>query len=185
MVSKQGASSNAPLPVLLSSIQQLYIEQAKVPPSKIILGLPFYGYSFPCSRSASSSAAPPASSSSSAAAAALLNAEIPACRVASPTSADWQVGIGTIFSKIEHGEATVIGRDSWSQSPYIEYNETKHPPLGRMQVWYEDAASLAIKVGLVEKLGLGGAAFWSVEGLTYASPAADAIDVWSAVVDAV
>ena len=126
MVSKQGASANAPLPVLLSSIQELYIEQANVLPSKIILGLPLYGYSFPCASSAferdaaRAEIAPPAP---------------PACRVATPTSSTWQVGIGTIFEKIARGEATICGRDAWSQSPYMEYNETKTAPLGRRQVW--------------------------------------------------
>ena len=122
LIAKQGASSNAPLPTLTSGMLRYYID-AGVPPSKIILGLPLYGYSFPCGAAAA-----------------------PACDVP-PTSdpAAWQVGLGTVLGKIAAGEATLQGFDAASGSPYMEYVEARHAPLGRRQVWYEDASSLSTK----------------------------------------
>ena len=59
---------------------------------KILLGLPLYGYGFPCTGNATGAANVATGAATNAVAAA------PACRV--PKTADvaaWQVGLGTIF----------------------------------------------------------------------------------------
>ena len=48
---------------------------------------------------------------------------------------------------------------------------------------YDDATSLRAKAGLAGKLGLAGAAFWSVEGM-FNAPTSDAADVWSSISEA-
>ena len=49
-----------------------------------------------------------------------------------------------------------------------------------MQVWYEDAESLAVKGrGLRSELGLAGVAVWSVDAL-WNAPAGDGKAIWAA-----
>ena len=59
----------------------------------------------------------------------------PPCTVSSGGTdpSTWQVGLGTILTRIARNDTTARGTDPASASPYLEYNETKHKPLGRRQ----------------------------------------------------
>jgi hypothetical protein len=95
----------------------------------------------------------------------------------------WQVGLGTVDEKLHApGVITAQGRDNTSASPWVEWQEARHKPLGRRQCWYEDAQSLGLKAAWARQhAGLGGVALWSAEGLWNADVATRQA-VWSAVV---
>ena len=159
LVGKDGnASSNSPLTTVRKDLGEFYL-RAGVPPQKVILGLPAYGYAFPCTSEAAGSAAVWPRGDSAA----------PPCHVMPVTPlSTWQVGLGTVVEKLQTpGVVTVRGRDdvTRSGSPWMEYNEEKHHPKGRRQVWYEDAESLKLKSGLAWSAGLGGVALWTAEAL--------------------
>ena len=165
------ASSNAPLPLLASDLKTYYLQRG-VPPAKLILGLPLYGYSFPC---AASSSAPASAAMMGLTASSLRPAGLPPpCHVEGADSADWQVGLGTVLGKLDSGVTTAAGRDPTSESPYFEYNETKHDPKGRHQVWHEDSASLTVKAGLIREL-------WSIDALWNVPTSAESSAVWTAI----
>jgi di-N-acetylchitobiase len=170
LIAKAGASSNAPLPTLTSGLEEWYLK-AGVLPSKIVLGLPWYGYAFPCTEGGDDTTNTSNKTSYSSDMHTATSTP-PPCNV--PTTADrstWQIGLGEILAKIAANQTVNHGFDCVSGSPYLEYMETSshNPPLGRRQVWYEDAASFAAKVGvLVHGYGLKGVAMWSVDALWYA-----------------
>ena len=169
------ASSNAPLPAIKSDLHEFYLS-AGVPPEKLLLGLPLYGYSFPCEENYTI-----LSMQTGAAAAGSANRNAPPCRVR-PTTAvvGWQIGLGTIFEKRVAGLATHAGRDVASGSAFLEYMETRHHPLGRHQVWFEDAQSLVLKGrDLRSRLGLAGVAIWSADAL-WNAPEVDGQSIWEA-----
>lgn len=167
------ASSNAPLPAIKDDLHKYYLSRG-VPPEKLLLGLPLYGYSFPCEENSSMQ------SIQAGAWAATANGKAPPCRVPTTAVAGWQIGLGTIFEKRAAGITTSAGRDAASGSAFLEYMETHHQPLGRHQVWFEDAQSLALKGrGLRSELGLAGVATWSADALWNAPPA-DSQSIWEA-----
>ena len=148
------ASANAPLPTLRDSVRTYYLEQG-VPPGKIILGLPLYGYAFPCATAKAAAAQVAAAGAASgnpaghaagnavgdaagavARGAVLMPRAPPACAVASGGTdpSTWQAGLGTIQTRIARNETRARGVDTASASPYLEYDETKTKPLGRRQV---------------------------------------------------
>ena len=90
------------------------------------------------------------------------------------------MGLGTICEKQASGVTTHFGRDATSQSVYLEFMETKHEPLGRRQVWFEDANSLALKGRtLRSELALAGVAVWSADAL-WNAPIANRTSIWTA-----
>lgn len=90
------------------------------------------------------------------------------------------MGLGTIFEKQAAGLTSHTGRDAVSQSPFLEFMETRHKPLGRRQVWFEDATSLALKGrALRSQLGLAGVAVWSADAL-WNAPGSNRTQIWTA-----
>eukprot|EP01049_Picozoa_sp_SAG25_P010832 SAG25_NODE_1233_length_3541_cov_9.658629_2_plen_466_part_00 len=155
MVGKDGvASANSPLPTVRADLAKFYTQNG-VPPHKVILGLPTYGYAFPCS---TTHAMVTANSS---------NAVVPCRFGGNPIpSATWQIGLGTVIEKLNQGMAIATGRDTATTSAWMEFEEKKHKPLGRRQVWYDDAQSLEAKADtLAWSQGLGGVALWSIDAL--------------------
>jgi spore germination protein YaaH len=166
LVRKDGnASSNCPLPVVQTELAKFYL-QAGVPPHKVILGLPAYGYAFPCAGTT----------------VVAKHGDAPACHFKrGDPSSTWQIGLGSVAEKLQAGVATATGRDDVSGSPWFEFTETKHQPKGRRQVWYEDAQSLRVKSGLAWSQGLGGVALWSIDALWNMPTSAERQEVYAAV----
>ena len=150
MISKSPvASSNAPLPAITQGLHDYYLS-AGVPPTKILLGLPLYGYAFPCESNDYDDTSSDDDGLTPTAATPLLkllnnetssndngggSQHAPPCRVAATTAvSDWQIGLGTIFEKEAAGLTTNAGRDAASGSAFLEFAEAKHKPLGRRQV---------------------------------------------------
>ena len=178
LIAKQGASSNAPLPALASGLMQWYLD-AGVPPKQIILGLPWYGYAFPCLNDTETKGVDDVGIDLENN---IKNNAVPVCRVpASKDRALWQMGLGTILQKIASNESRYHQSDPSSGSVVLEYTETRHPPLGRRQVWYEDASSLATKVrALVQAHNLAGTAVWSAEAI-WNAPRTSVASIWKSV----
>lgn len=172
MVEKNGrASSNSPWPDIVSGLQKNYVD-AGVPTRQVVLALPLYGYSFPCLGGATDTAGP------------LAGTAAPECKLpVRVPSGTWQVGAGSILERLaQPGVATHIGRDNVSLSPYFEYTERAHAPLGRRQVWWEDAVSIRKKAGLAHTMDLGGVATWTADAL-WNAPKGAAQPFWTALAD--
>jgi spore germination protein len=78
---------------------------------------------------------------------------------------EWADGLGTTveFEQVqqtaqEHG---VTVQRSGDRSPWFRYQD---PSGTTHEVWYEDADSVQVKLGLVSRYGLGGAFFWRLGG---------------------
>ena len=153
---------------------QWYLD-AGVSSTQIIIGLPWYGYAFPCLTDTENNVVNDVEND-------VKNDVAPVCHV--PESKDraiWQLGLDTILKKIENNETRYRRFDPTSGSMVLEYTETRHAPLGRRQVWYEDVRSLSTKVrALVQAHKLAGTAVWSAEAL-WNAPSASVPSVWNSV----
>jgi len=105
-----------------------------VDPAKLLIGLPAYGYDWD------------------------LTDSDPESWTYSATSFSWSgvaaSGIAALLAKpgvVEHWDAA-------SRSPYVTYTERGH----RHEAWFENAASLRAKTGLIAEYGLAGLSMWSL-----------------------
>lgn len=97
-----------------------------IPPKKILMGIPNYGYDWTLPY-VKGSAARSLSHTAAVELAGKMNAE--------------------------------IKFDETAQSPYFRYYDSTHR---QHEVWFEDARSIQAKLKLVEKYGLGGVSYWTV-----------------------
>lgn len=102
--------------------------KARCNPSKLILGMPYYGYRWPTSSG----------------------------NIGSSTT-----GTGSaVFSSTAMSEVSNYGRlwDSYSLTPWYRYNASGQ----WYQVWYDDTASIRIKLRMVVDSSIGGAGCWAL-----------------------
>ena len=114
-----------------------YLEMG-VPPEKIIMTVPFYGYEWPT-----------------------VSAEVGAAtrgrgRTLTYAPVDVSEQIGIQASAKERAARYGLERDPESSSPYYAYQDST----GWHQGWFEDAQSLAAKYDFIQENGLGGLAIF-------------------------
>jgi spore germination protein len=78
---------------------------------------------------------------------------------------DWVAGRG---ETVDHGQAVALARRHGAEiardrdrAPWFRYQDAAGR---RHEVWWEDAESVAVKLRLVARYGLGGAFFWNLGG---------------------
>jgi len=110
-----------------------------VDPAKLLIGLPAYGYDWD------------------------LTDSDPASWTYSATSFSWSgvaasgvaaSGIAALLAR----PGAIAGWDTASQSPFVTYTERGH----WHEAWFENAASLQAKTGLIAEYGLAGLSMWSL-----------------------
>jgi len=152
------ASANSPAFQVLLGVQQFL--NLGIAPSKIVAGLPWYGYDYPClSHSIGVS----------------INSSYEFCSIASvpfrgaPCSdaAGTEVCYSDLMPLL--ASPSVIGGRRWdnnTMSPYFNYAATD----GLVhQVWFDDPQSLKFKIKALAGLGIGGVGVWNFDCLNYSN----------------
>ena len=157
---------NSPLGAVRTCVDEY--SELGIPPSRLILGFPWYGYDFPCA------AGTPAGSGG-------------ACVMAQPPPPflRLEAGYGTVLDTWERRGASVAGAgvswDNASSTPWFEYAATD----GSIhQCWYDDPRSLALKYAAAAEHSARGVAFWTGDSFHRANgtkSAGAARDMWAAV----
>lgn len=154
------ASANSPLPLLEAGMRNF--TALGVPPSKLILGVPWYGYTYTCVGDVAPDAA--------------------LCPIAhtvwrNATCSD-AVGSEICYADLLPLLANNATRPrTWNETlaaPFFNYvDSTTHAV---HQVWYDDPESIALKVAFADSLRLRGVGMWEVDCVDYSdTPSAIAL----------
>lgn len=119
------------------------------PADKLVLGLPWYGYDYPCETLSTDGVCSIKKVSFRGA----------SCSDAAGTQRDFD----EILSLLSNSSTGRIF-DKTTASPYFVYSASD----GSHQVWYDDVVSLTIKYEFAKETGLKGLAFWNIDSLSYA-----------------
>eukprot|EP01062_Namystynia_karyoxenos_P031007 TRINITY_DN23034_c0_g1_i1.p1 TRINITY_DN23034_c0_g1~~TRINITY_DN23034_c0_g1_i1.p1 ORF type:complete len:386 (+),score=127.67 TRINITY_DN23034_c0_g1_i1:73-1158(+) len=139
------ASANSPSAVARLGLQQ-YLDLG-IPASKLVMGLPWYGYDYPCVNGT------PADSSV---------CEIAAVPFRGAPCSDAAGSQHNYAELAEQSKTASVRRDPVLQSPYYNYvaaDKTVH------QVWFDDPESLRIKYAIAAEMKLIGVGFWNLDTL--------------------
>ena len=138
----------------------------QVPATKLVLGLPWYGYDYPCNAAISGTVADTVADTVQ------PKRVSPACAVVPPAGTGWNVWATPIkaffvASQLSSGapNTSAVALDAATQTKYFAYtctNATKECPDGRPndgtklgvhQVWFDDHETLAAKYSEAAALG--------------------------------
>lgn len=140
------ARPNAPIINTFDGIRRY--KQIGIPPRKIILGVPWYGYVYPCESVEGSSCF-------------IRSVPFRGCNCSD--AAGKEFSLNAIMGFLNQSKA---GRqwDKQSQTPYFTFSKDDGH---QYQVWFDDPQSLSIKYQIGSGLGLGGVGFWTANFLDY------------------
>jgi spore germination protein YaaH len=172
------AASNAPLAVVTEGLDEWLA--LGVPPGKLALLLPWYGYDMACRPTAAALSDPRPGSASS----------ISGCRVQLPWGTNnHECGFGTIMlwkqeqrrrQQLALGPGGVAGRDADGSPWFVHHNASGW----RRKVYYDDAVSIARKVAMCSSKGIAGVGVWTVDTLqplrATAAPTNASAAMWAA-----
>ncbi|XP_026201068.1 di-N-acetylchitobiase [Anabas testudineus] len=141
------AMANAPLSQTLNAYDD-YLN-LKIDPKKLVMGLPWYGYDYPCLNLSQEGIC--------------SIAKVPFRGAPCSDAAGKQKTYKWIMQQVN---SSLSGRlwDSKQQAPYFNYKDQK----GQIhQVWYDDPQSICPKANSVKSKGLGGIGMWNGNILDY------------------
>ena len=179
------ARANSPLPLVRRGLREF--QQLGIPARQLVLGLPWYGYTYQCIGHLETRPTPQIRSNAEErveqAASEAAPAQHQMCEIqrvpfrGAPCSdaAGAQVPIATILRDLYVDNATTpILWDAHSQSPFFNYiarsSTGSHATVH--QVRFDDTRSLTVKYELARALRLGGVGFWEIDALDYADTTA-------------
>ena len=140
------ASANSALPTTIVGIERyLYMG---IPREKLVLGLPWYGYDYPCLTLTDNLCTIP---------------KVPFRGVNCSDAAGTQRPYNQIVRLVQSSVSFVQWNASF-QSPFFNYRATTGE---YHQVWFDDTESLSLKYTFAGQVGLHGLAFWNVDSLDY------------------
>ena len=158
------ASANSPLPATIVGLQG-YLDLG-VPPDKLVLGLPWYGYDYPCLSLSDDLVC--------------SISKVPFRGVNCSDAAGTQRPYNLIREQIR-ASASFVQWNASLESPFFNYKASD----GQYhQVWFDDTESLSLKYIYAAHVGLRGLAFWNVDSLDYnGSPHDDFLtrEMWEAI----
>ncbi|XP_070817015.1 di-N-acetylchitobiase isoform X1 [Chaetodon trifascialis] len=141
------AMANAPLAQTLNAYEQ-YLN-LKIDPKKLVMGLPWYGYDYPCLNLSQEGIC--------------FIAKVPFRGAPCSDAAGKQKTYKWIMTQVN---TSLSGRlwDNEQQAPYFNYEDQK----GQIhQVWYDDPQSVCPKADYVRSKGLRGIGMWNGNILDY------------------
>jgi len=152
------AAANSPIGNLAKGVAQ-YIK-AGVPAEKLVIGLPWYGWDYPCDK----------------------GTPAPGCAVVVPEGQKWlgwatQVGYANVMKRLPAGAKPTT--DAASDTKHFDYKVPTGKAKGRHSVWYDDPETLLRKYAECKKLGTHGVAFWTADMPDYATN--EGTQMWAAV----
>eukprot|EP00039_Didymoeca_costata_P000008 m.43756 g.43756 ORF g.43756 m.43756 type:complete len:377 (-) comp10005_c0_seq1:47-1177(-) len=163
------ASANAALSNTMRGINRWL--DLGISPQKLILGLPWYGYIYPCDEgemeSPSSKYCPIAS--------------VPFRGVNCSDAAGHEMALSGILDML-HSKDTIGGSrwDNSTMSPYFNYRSSSGSV---QQIWYDDSRSLRLKYDFAKEMGLRGTGPFTFDDLNYniSYQAEEAKKMWEAI----
>lgn len=141
------ASANSALSTTAEGIG--YYLKLDIPPDKLVLGQPWYGYDYPClSLTEDSLCTIP---------------KVPFRGVNCSDAAGTQLSY-TDIRDLVRTSTTFIQWNDTLQSPFFNYKSSSGE---QHQVWFDNTESLSLKYALAAQLGLHGLAIWNVDQVNY------------------
>ncbi|KAK3235098.1 hypothetical protein CYMTET_54689 [Cymbomonas tetramitiformis] len=144
------ASANSPLVVAQRGVQRFL--DFGVSPSKLVLGIPWYGYTYPClniSKDGNDDYC--------------AIKEVPFRGVNCSDAAGSEISYSKVMAILDSGNSTTGRRwDTSTMSPYFNYfaeDGTLH------QIWYDDPESLGLKYRFAREMGLRGTGPYTYDDL--------------------
>ncbi|XP_012859277.2 di-N-acetylchitobiase [Echinops telfairi] len=146
------AAANAPYNQTLSGYDD-YIKMG-IDPKKIVMGVPWYGYDYPCLKLSEDDKC--------------SIAKVPFRGAPCSDAVGRQVPYKVIMKQVNSS----VSGNQWNedqQAPYYNYKDSS----GRFhQVWYDDPRSISLKAAYVQSHGLLGIGMWNANCLDYSGDAA-------------
>ncbi|KAG7385944.1 hypothetical protein PHYPSEUDO_000906 [Phytophthora pseudosyringae] len=156
------AGANSPWAQVKQGLQEFQLAYG-IAPSKLVLGVPWYGYRYPCLEQA-----------------AIDDASwcqvrpVPFFGAPCSDAAGGQIDYGDV-RRLVKAHRLVEQWDPTTLTPFVWYSP---PEGGRSQIWFDNPRSLKAKYALVRELGLRGVGMWNADTLDYAA-SADSRLMWS------
>ncbi|XP_054645758.1 di-N-acetylchitobiase isoform X1 [Dunckerocampus dactyliophorus] len=141
------AMANAPQAQTLKGYDE-YLEM-NIDPKKLVMGVPWYGYDYPCLNFSQDGVC--------------YIASVPFRGAPCSDAAGKQKAYSWMMKRVD---ASLSGRlwDDKQQAPYFNYED----PQGQIhQVWYDDPESICLKSSYVQWKGLRGVGMWNANILDY------------------
>lgn len=166
------ASANTPAEVARHGIERFL--ELGIPANKLVLGLPWYGYDYPCANTTDPTVqyCP-------------IEA-VPFRNITCSDAAGKELNYANVRQILASPIATTARQwDPTLRSPYFNY---RNATTGKIhQMWYDDPESLSIKYGIAKDMGLRGVGFWHLDALDYDGSVSGSVgireakEMWNAV----
>ncbi|ETO59366.1 hypothetical protein F444_22274 [Phytophthora nicotianae P1976] len=164
------AGANSPLALVKQGLQE-FLFANDIAPSKLVLGVPWYGYRYPCLQEQQGAAIDDASW--------CQIRPVPFFGAPCSDAAGGQIDYGDIRRLVKsHG--LLEQWDPTTLTPFVWYSP---PEGGRYQIWFDNPRSLKAKYALVCELGLRGVGMWNADTLDYTA-VNDSQTMWSSLAEA-
>ena len=142
------AAANSPIAMIAKGVAQY--AAAGVPASKLVIGLPWYGWDYPCSSQAG------------------------VCDVVPPAGQPWmgwatQIGYSDVMACLHSSGGAIVTTDNVSVTKHFDYAVASGKTAGRHQLWYDDPDTLEKKYAECETQGAHGVAIWTADMPNYAT----------------
>ncbi|RUS75440.1 hypothetical protein EGW08_016790 [Elysia chlorotica] len=125
---------------------QVYMKELNIAPSKLVLGLPWYGYYYPCIQKKKEKC---------------YIKEVPFRGVNCSDAAGRQIPYGEIYKMVDPS------LERWNLTSATPFFDCTTPSGQPCQVHYDNPKSLTIKYGFAASLGLRGVGMWNIDELDY------------------
>ena len=151
------AAANSPIHKIRTGIAQY--AKLGVPASKLVIGLPWYGWDYPCVTKEG------------------------LCVVKPPGGQPWfgwatQVGYSNVMKQLQTGGGPV-STDAVTVTKHFDYTVSGGKSPGRHQLWYDDPETLQRKYAACMKEGARGVAFWTADMPDYTN--GEGTQMWAAI----
>jgi len=145
------ASANSPVGDVEAAMKKFIA--LGIDPSKLVLGIPWYGYDYPCINPTNVTVCP--------------IAHVPFRGVDCSDAAGKEINFSILMEWLSTRSTTGRMWDDTLKSPWFSYNNAGQSH----QVWYDDPQSLSFKMDIAKSLGLRGVGTWNADALDYSSNA--------------
>ena len=151
------AAANSPIRNINAGIAQY--AKLGVPASKLVIGLPWYGWDYPCV------------------------AKEGECVVKPPAGSPWygwatQVGYSNVIKQL-HAGGGPVSMDTATVTKHFDYMVSGGKSPGRHQLWFDDPDTLEAKYAACQRAGARGVGFWTADMPDY--PDGEGRPMWAAI----